>query len=68
MAVTIEEFVVVWQSAASLDDVARATGLSRSAACARASRLRRHGVALKLLRGYDYDALAKLATEAGAGE
>ena len=44
--VTNQEFVVAWVTSRTLDDVMKATGLSRSAASAKANNLRKAGVKL----------------------
>ena len=47
MTLTPEEFVRAWQSSGSLAEVLRETGLRTQTACARASRYRKKGIALK---------------------
>ena len=45
--IAAEEFVIIWQSSRTLDEVLRQTGLARGSATARASKYRRMGVPLK---------------------
>jgi hypothetical protein len=66
--VPAEVFVRAWQTAESVDAVVEATGLKRTAACARANGLRRRGVPLQKFVGQrlsklDMAALADLARE-----
>ena len=42
-----EEFVIIWQSSSTIDEVMRRTGLTRGSATARASKYRSKGVPLK---------------------
>lgn len=64
------EFVTTWAKAASLDDAVAATGMSRVAAQARASKLRKAGVRLRRFgrgrRAIDVKGLNELLGRLGA--
>ena len=69
MKVSTEDFIVIWQHAASVKDVAKETGLSYHACIHKACILRKHGVPLKLRRrgkrsADEWARLADLATQA----
>lgn len=62
--VTPEEFVTVWQTSVSVDEVCRRTGLNKNAAAARACKYRKAGVPLKDMKkarsSLDIDQLKRL--------
>ena len=66
--VTAEEFIRVWQSAETLDDVCKELEIIPPYASSKASKLRAKGVPLQYFSksaiGYDWDKLAELAMEA----
>ena len=62
--VTPEEFIKVWQTSKTLDEVAERTGIEKNAAAAKASGYRKKRVPLKRFKEpLDWERLAELAKE-----
>lgn len=64
--VSTEEFIRIWQTSTSIDEVVEKTGMKRKSVPSRAVRLRRRGVMLKYMQKpheQDWEYLARLAKE-----